>query len=177
MITSLPALAFSLLSACVCFAESPLRIAIGAPNRKEFAATKDTPVRVYIAVPIKTTNTSKEAITLTTLRSCPDFSQFVRLKKDSNLWTEFKDGGCGFEYSSKRVSPGKSIESTVLVNTEYSGREYRVRLHLNPFTANSIIIESPTITLPGSIAEQAVAPTRSLPPSQKSTSPVRGPED
>ena len=145
------ALACSLFSACACLSDAPAQIEIGPPHRKEFPATKEIPGSVYIEIPIRTTNTSKEAISFTTFISGPNFLEYVRNKKNSNHWTDISAKGmCGLSYSSMTLASGESIESTVLIEKCYSGKQFRFVLPINRSSNSKTIIRvaSPTITLP-----------------------------
>ena len=125
---------------------------MGAPHRKEFPATKGIPAAVYIEVPVKTTNTSKEPIAFTKFIAGPDFLEYARIKKNSNHWTDISAKGmCGLSYSPGTLAPGESIESTVLISTDHSRKEFRLVLPIA--TAKSgkgseIRIKSDAIVLP-----------------------------
>jgi hypothetical protein len=142
----------SLLSTYACVADVPVKITIGAPHFKEFPATKVTSRSVYIEIPIKTTNTSKEAISFTTYIFGPNFIEYVRIKKNSKHWTDIgAKGMCGLSYSSMTLAPGESIDSTVLIEKCYSGKQFRLVLPVTRSSRNSkgrIRVASPTTRLP-----------------------------
>lgn len=145
-------LASALLPTVSCLAEAPARVTIGSAVHRTFPTDKAGPASVYIEVSVKTTNTSQEPITFTTFLSGPNFIEHVRLSKNSKHWTDISAKGmCGLSYSSTTLAPGESVESTLLVDEQYSGKPFRLVLQITTAASDSksgIRIKSNRIILP-----------------------------
>lgn len=120
----------ALLSTHPCDGKPPAEIVVGVPHRKVFPADENGPARVYIEVPAKLTNTSDQAIDYDEYAGQPDYLPYVRRKQDSKHWTDirFKGGRCGLPFAVRTLKPGESADASVLIDTRYSGRPFRLAL-------------------------------------------------
>lgn len=150
---TLLAIAVALFSTYTGDADPPAQITIGAPHRKEFPADKYGPARVYIEVPAKITNTSKQAINCSDYAGQPDYLEYICRNKSSGHWTDISPKGrCGMPSSTRTLKPGESVDSSVLVGKEKSsGKRFRLGLLIITSASDSKTgtkIYSNPITLP-----------------------------
>lgn len=151
MKTQLFTLAIGILALSDISAEPTAKITFGTPHQKVFPADDSSPRRVYIELPVTISNTSAETIRFGT-NAGPQFKEYVRRGTNSRHWSNItRTAPCGMGFSVFALEPGKTLESTILINPDHGGHGYRLDLPIydpGPKLTSKIKIKSDPIVLP-----------------------------
>lgn len=151
MKTQLFTLAIGILSLNGISAKPAAKITFGTPHQKVFPGDDASPRRVYIELPVTISNASEETIRFVTNMG-PQFKEYVQLKTNSKHWSNItQTASCGMGFSVCALEPGKTLDSTILIQLKYGGHGYRLDLPLYEPSSNQmsrIKIKSESIVLP-----------------------------
>jgi hypothetical protein len=151
MKTQLLTIAIGILALGGISAEPVAKITFGTPHQKVFPADDSSPRRAYIELPVTITNTSTHAIRFGT-NAGPQFKEYVQRRTNSKHWSDItQTAPCGMGFSVFSLEPGKTLESTILINPDHGGHGYRLALPIyepGPNLTSKIKIKSEPIVLP-----------------------------